>query len=204
MGAAAAAAGTWALITAGAQTILSWGFAGGLDPALRPGAVLLPSEILDTVGARVTVSSSWRRWLVEHIAPRHGISSGALLTSPQSVGTVAAKAQLFKATRAVAVDMESFISAQIAQQRSMPFVAVRVVLDAAQDELPAAIIRTADQYGELQVARLLTELLRTPADLPALLRLAVRFRRADRTLAALAGLHLQPGAGSAAARGGRT
>ncbi|MBV9758454.1 MAG: hypothetical protein JO047_15510, partial [Alphaproteobacteria bacterium] len=34
------------LIDAGVRALLSFGLAGGLDPALRPGALLIPREVL--------------------------------------------------------------------------------------------------------------------------------------------------------------
>lgn len=191
MGPAAAAAGTHALIAAGAHAILGWGFAGGLDPQLKCGAVLLPAEILNTVGARIAVSEAWRGALQSALAPRHRHLSSALLTSPTAIATAAEKARLFATSRAAAVDMESFITAQIAQQHALPFVCLRVIIDTAEDELPAAIRQAADQYGELRLGRLLLTLARTPRQLGAVARLGRRFRTADRVLASLARLDVQ-------------
>ena len=42
--------GARSLIEAGATALASWGMAGGLDPALSAGAILLPSEVLGPDG----------------------------------------------------------------------------------------------------------------------------------------------------------
>ena len=191
MGPTAAAAGTRALIAAGARAILGWGFAGGLDPQLKCGSVLLPAEVLNTVGARIAVSEDWRSVLHKALGPRQRHSDSALLTSPTAIGTAAEKARLFTSSAAAAVDMESYIIAQIAQQHALPFVCLRVLIDTAEDELPAAIRQAADQYGDLRLGRLLLTLARAPMQLGAVARLGRRFRIADRVLAGLAMLDLQ-------------
>jgi adenosylhomocysteine nucleosidase len=191
MGPTAAAAGTRALIAAGARAILGWGFAGGLDPQLRCGAVLLPAEVLNTVGARIAVSEPWRDGVKKALGAEHPPIAGALLTSPTAIATSAEKARLFATSSAGAVDMESFIVAQNAQQHALPFVCLRVIIDTAADELPAAIRRAADQHGELRRGRLLLTLARSPMQLGAVARLGRRFRKADRVLASLARLDLR-------------
>jgi hypothetical protein len=82
--------------------------------------------------------------------------------------------------------MESLAIAEIAQTHGLPFIAVRVIVDSAGDSLPRAVTAAADSEGHLQVWRLMGELLRTPADLGPLLRLAQRYRAANRSLAAVA------------------
>jgi adenosylhomocysteine nucleosidase len=43
---AGAERGAGALIAAGATYLVSFGYAGGLDPALMPGTLLLPDKVL--------------------------------------------------------------------------------------------------------------------------------------------------------------
>jgi adenosylhomocysteine nucleosidase len=50
MGGAAASAGAGALTRAGAKALASWGMAGGLDPSLQAGTILLPDEIVGANG----------------------------------------------------------------------------------------------------------------------------------------------------------
>jgi hypothetical protein len=77
---------------------------------------------------------------------------------------------------------------------------VRVIVDAAGDLLPAAVM-AASRGGEVRLVRLLGELVLAPRDLAPLLRLAARYRAASRTLGAVAsmGWRLPPGAEAASA-----
>jgi adenosylhomocysteine nucleosidase len=196
MGRAAAAQSARALIGAGATALVSWGMAGGLDPALSAGTIFLPSEVISLDGAAVVTARQWRERLGAAIAAcrpatrdslTHGLlTQGRLLTSPKAVGSLADKATLFNGMRAMAVDMESFAVAEVALANQLPFIAVRVIVDSAADVLPRAVTAAADGEGHLQMWRLMGALARAPADLAPLIRLARRYRAANRSLAAVA------------------
>ena len=68
MGGELAAAGAHRLAEAGVSALLSFGLAGGLDPALDAGRVVLPSEVISREGARRPTCSEWRRRLNRAIA----------------------------------------------------------------------------------------------------------------------------------------
>lgn len=190
MGAAAAALSARALIDAGASALASFGFAGGLDPALKAGTIFLPALVVEAEGADgdgIETAPIWRQRLAAALLSHHPVVGGRLLYSPHVVATVAQKAALFQARGAAAVDMESLAVAQAARERRLPFLAVRVIIDGAADALPAAIMDAADVAGHVQPWRLLAGLARSPADLAALIRLARRYRAASRSLAVVAG-----------------
>jgi adenosylhomocysteine nucleosidase len=84
------------------------------------------------------------------------------------------------------VDMESLAVAQVARVHGLPFIAIRVIVDSAADNLPRAVAAAADQSGQLSIWRLLGALARTPADLAPLMRLGSRYRAASRSLNAVA------------------
>jgi len=90
------------------------------------------------------------------------------------------------------VDMESLAIAQVAAAHRLPFVAVRVIVDTAADELPRAVV-TASQEGHVRIWRLLGAMALAPAELGALVRLAGRYRMATRRLAAVARVALPAG-----------
>jgi len=169
----------------GAGALLSWGLAGGLDPSLVAGDLVLPCAVRSPPGARFAVSPEWHARLAAALCSGLRVSQGDLLTNLVAIDSSAVKAQTFRATNAVAVDMESFAIAEVAATRRLPFAAVRVIVDTAADTLPRAVA-AASQSGRVDIARLLWELLRAPADLGALLRLAARYRAAMRALTAAA------------------
>jgi adenosylhomocysteine nucleosidase len=186
MGAESAARGARALVAAGARALASFGLAGGLDPALAAGDIFLPSEVTAETGPAIATADHWRARLVEALAAHRPRSQGRLLSSAGAIGSVEQKADCFRRTGAAAVDMESLAIAQVAAADQLPFVAVRVIVDAAGDALPRAVTAAADGAGHLRIWRLMGALARSPADLPPLLRLARRYRAASRSLSAVA------------------
>jgi adenosylhomocysteine nucleosidase len=186
MGSSAAALGARALINAGATSLTSFGMAGGLDPALAAGAIFLPSEVSAPHGTAIATARPWRERLAAALAVHSPRAEGLLLSSERAVATVAHKAELFRATGAAAVDMESLAVAQVALSSTLPFIAVRVIVDAAADVLPRAVAAAADGAGPLRLWHLIGTLARSPGDLAPLLRLARRYRAASRSLSVVA------------------
>jgi adenosylhomocysteine nucleosidase len=185
MGGAGAAMAARSLIGAGAAGLMSFGLAGGLDPSLRAGCLVLPNEIISRGGARFLTADGWRERLHLAIAEQVPVVAGKLLTNPSPIGAIAEKASTFRETGAVAVDMESLAIAEVAAANSLPFVAVRVIVDTAVDVLPRAVV-AAGGGGRLNVPRLIGGLAAAPQDVFALIRLAQRHRAATRSLAAAA------------------
>ena len=186
IGESAAAAAARRLVLAGATALASFGMAGGLDPTLICGAVLLPEEVAAGSPAAVwATSGEWRQRLRAALPASCFVCGGKLLTSGQPVGRADAKAAAWRDTRAAAVDMESAAIAQVARQARLPFIAVRVIVDTASDELPAAVI-AASGGGQLRMRTLLAGLLRAPGEVGPLIRLSARYRIARRVLAIVA------------------
>ena len=185
IGEAAAAATARRLALAGATALVSFGMAGGLDPALICGAVLLPEEVVARNGAVVSATSTEWRLRLRTALPGSCIACGGrLLTSERPVASPEAKAAAWRESRAAAVDMESAAIAEVARQAGLPFIALRVIVDTASDQLPAAVI-AASSGGQLRLGRLLAALVRAPGDIGGLIRLSARYRIAMRVLAAV-------------------
>ena len=135
-------------------------------------------------------STDWRQQLHAAVAQQRRPAAGALLTSLQPIGSVADKAWVFRETGAVAVDMESLGIAEVAAAHSLPFVAVRVIVDTAMDVLPRTVMAASRPPqlgdGQLSMRRLIGGLALAPMELVALIRLAQRYRVAMRSLSAVA------------------
>jgi adenosylhomocysteine nucleosidase len=195
MGRGAALSAAQRLIEAGATALVSWGMAGGLDPRLVAGAVCLPCEVIDADGTRYRTTRPWRDALAAALASMGAVAGGPLLTSERPIDSLAGKATAYRETGAVAVDMESAAVARAAAVQRLPFIAVRAIVDTAQDAVPRAIT-AATLTGQVRIAPLMKALVRSPADIAPLLRLARRYRAAMRSLSAVAGLEqLAPPAG---------
>ena len=188
IGRAAAAAAAQALVDSGVSALMSFGMAGGLDPALQPGSVVIPREVLAGDGARYAACRSWRERVAAAVSSLCAVTEGDILTSAQAIDTPAEKAAALRSTGAVAVDMESAAVAEVAAKHNLPFIAVRVIVDTAADRLPRAVV-AASRAGRVRGGRLLGGLILAPREIAALLRLARRHRMAMRSLRAI-GAHL--------------
>ena len=188
IGGAAAAAAAQALVDSGVSALMTFGMAGGLDPALKPGCVVIPCELLSTHGARYAACRSWRERVAAAVSPLCAVTEGNLLTSAQAIDTPAEKAAALRSTGAAAVDMESAAVADVAARHNLPFIAVRVIVDTAADFLPRAVV-AASRAGRVRFGRLIGGLILRPREIAALLRLAQRYRIAMRSLRAI-GAHL--------------
>ncbi len=160
------------LIACGAEGLVSFGLAGGLDPALMPGTIVIPRAVLVDE--------------VRHAAAALvGASTHDLMVQTDAVlATVADKAAAFAATGAAAVDLESGAVAQAAAAHGLPFAVLRAVCDPAERDLPPAALVALDDAGAIGLLRVLASLARHPVQLPALLRLAGDAAKARRALVA--------------------
>ena len=181
MGPEAAARAARALLAAGARTLLSFGLAGALDPRLTAGTVLVAETVMDGAGAVHETCAPWRERLAR-VAAARGVAGGALLSLAQPLLSAGEKAQARARTGACAVDMESFAIGSVAARQGVAFAVARVVIDTAADAVPRSVTAATGPRGEVNYARLLLGLLGAPQDLPALLRLARRYRAAMQSL----------------------
>ncbi|WP_454737477.1 phosphorylase [Cupriavidus necator] len=148
--------------------IVSFGVAGGLDPALAPGDIVIADRVCAD-GERYDADVSWTRAM--HAAIAHA-RVGTIAGADQPVLAVADKRALRQAFGALCVDMESHLAARMAAACRLPFAACRVVIDPAGRAVPAAAAAGMGAGGKTDVAAVLGGLLRAPWELPALLRLA--------------------------------
>lgn len=167
------------LLDAGATALLSFGLAGGLDPALRPGDQVIASAVV-TDPVRYHADEAWTRALLAALPGSvHGDISGA----DAPVADAADKLALHRAHRTVAVDTESHIAAAVAARRGIPFAVVRVVLDPAHRCLPPAALVPLRHDGSADVRAVFGSVRKVPAQVPNLLRIVADASLAWSTLA---------------------
>jgi hopanoid-associated phosphorylase len=157
----------------GAVAVLSFGIAGGLDPALAPGDLVVATRVRGPRGAW-QADLGWAAALARATGARLGVVAGATAV----VADPAAKRALRLATGALAVDLESEAAAAFAAARGLPFVALRAIADTAEETVPAAAAVGLTRDGRPAPGRVMLALLRRPGDLPALLQVARRARTA--------------------------
>jgi adenosylhomocysteine nucleosidase len=165
------------LVARGATALVSFGLAGGLDPALAPGTLVIPAQVLE--GGQAYAADPALAARFGGLMPLRALSTDAVLATPE------AKREARAATGAAIVDLESGAVARVAARHALPFLVLRAVCDPAHRALPPLALTALDANGRIAPARVLASLLRTPGQIPALLALARDAARARATLARL-------------------
>lgn len=155
------------------DAVVSFGLAGGLDPILAVGDVVIASEVWTEKRVYPTspdLTGSWRRRIHRGTLPF--ASAGSIAGVDRPLATPAGKASLHQRSGSVAVDMESHIAAAYASRHNLPFGALRVISDGANRTIPAAAIAAMRDDGGVDIPAALRSLIRQPAQLPALVATA--------------------------------
>jgi adenosylhomocysteine nucleosidase len=169
-----AEAATQRLIGRGVCALVSFGLAGGLDPDLRPGALIVPSQIVID-DQRYSTDPNLSRLL-------GGETPHSLLGTTTIIATAAAKQALHRSTQAAAVDIESVAVARACAAHAVPFAVLRAICDPAERALPPAALAALDATGAIAIGRVLASIITYPSQVPALLALASDAAAARRAL----------------------
>jgi len=144
-----------AFATGRPEVVLTCGFAGGLNPELATGTVVFSAD--GESGLSPALLSAGARPVKFHCSDR-------------VAATAEEKKVLRQSTGADAVEMESGIIRTLCREQKIPGATVRVISDAANEELPLDFNRLLDAEQNLSYGRLLLMLLASPGKMGALLR----------------------------------
>jgi adenosylhomocysteine nucleosidase len=150
--------------------VFSAGFCGGLHPKLQRHDILVADRVADVEGRQIAVDP--QRIASAGLAAGAGVHVGRLLTVDKVVRRPSDKKALGEAHNALGVDLESLAVADACRQRLIPFLAIRVVSDAVDDELPREVERLARQKSRAaQFGAALGAILDRPGALKQMLKL---------------------------------
>jgi hopanoid-associated phosphorylase len=172
--------------------IISVGLGGALSPSLTVGDWVVAERVIDAATTWET-DTAWTAHIASALAP--AARRGAIVGSDAMVASANAKAALYAATGALAVDMESHVAARVAAAHGLPLAALRVMSDAADRTLPKAALAGMKPNGGMDLPGVLWALTKAPGQLPALIRTGREAETAFRALALLGGDHLLCGPG---------
>jgi adenosylhomocysteine nucleosidase len=152
------------LIRSGAEALISFGLAAGLDRAVRPGAIVVAESVI----------SHDHRWLTDpSLNARLGGGTGhvclgldGIVASPDD------KYRLGHETGAAIGDIESAAVAAAATAAKRPFAVLRAVCDPVERALPAAALIALDSSGRIAALRLARSVISRPGQIGALISLA--------------------------------
>jgi adenosylhomocysteine nucleosidase len=148
--------------------VVTAGFAGGLNPKLSFGTVVFEADSETGLANRLQASGAVP--VRFHCAERVAV-------------TAAEKAGLWQSTKADAVEMESSVIRTICREQGIPSATVRVISDAANEDLPLDFnaLMTADD--RINYARLAWTVALSPWKIRSLIRFQNRTMTAARKLA---------------------
>jgi adenosylhomocysteine nucleosidase len=150
--------------------VIMAGLAGGLDPSLQVGDVVIDD-------------------CPPGLVPEFSHRTGHIHSSEAVIATPAQKAALFAQTRALAVDMETATARSAAGRLGIPFLAIRAISDASDDVLDPAVLKLVDAFGRPRPIAIAATLARRPGLAAYLRRLGASSRLAADNLGfAVAGI----------------
>ena len=144
------------------QTVLSCGFAGGLNPDLPRGTVLFAGENDFPHAKRLKES---------------GAEPGSFYNVDRVLITTAEKESVRKTTGADAVEMESDTIWQVCEKAAIPCATVRVISDAANETLPLDFNQLFSSENTISHAALAKTLINSPNRIPGLIRFQRRITK---------------------------
>jgi len=153
--------------------VFTCGFAGGLHPDGRSGEV-----IFEIAGPDAALNAALRAKLLAA-----GAKPGTFFCADRIAITAAEKRRLRAETGADAVEMESAAIHAVCRERGLPCATVRVISDAADEDLPLDFNALFKPDQSLRWGRLLLTLARSPGKIGALPALQKQPRRAAQRLA---------------------
>ena len=154
------------------------GFAGSLKSDHRVGDVLV-ARAVQQIGTSKTLECS--RSLYTAAFLDQAVAAKMFLTTQEVVTTAEEKQRL--SPFGDAVDMESFAILSVAKQKNLPAVAIRVVSDRFDEDMPVDIGTTVDEKGRVTMGGICRYIAYHPLQLPALIRLGRKSRTAAEALA---------------------
>jgi adenosylhomocysteine nucleosidase len=154
------------------------GFAGALKASVNLGDVVVARKAQHdgNGGTVVCARNLWTRAFGDGAKPIE-----SLLTTDHVVSTAAEKARL--APFAEAVDMETFWILSVARTEEVPAIAIRVISDSFDRDLPVDIDTMVDEAGNVRVGGVVRYVAKHPLVLPALVRLGRESKTAADALA---------------------
>jgi nucleoside phosphorylase len=149
------------------KLVLTCGFAGGLNPELKPGEVVFEAPD-ENLRAKLLAAAA---------------KPGKIFCADRIATTVAEKKKLRDETGADAVEMESAAIHAACRERGIPCATVRVISDTANEDLPLDFNALSKPDKNLDFGKLFLTIARSPGKIGALMRLRKQTKFAAENLA---------------------
>jgi hopanoid-associated phosphorylase len=151
--------------------VISFGIAGGLNPALIPGHVIAADAVVSQVHRWPTNPDITDAMVAELQAAGLSVLRASIVGVDEALLDPQAKAISRQRTGGAIVDMESHIAAEYAAERKLPFAALRVVCDPSERSLPPLVNQALTPEGKVDYKGVFSSLMRQPGQVSDLFRL---------------------------------
>jgi adenosylhomocysteine nucleosidase len=155
------------------ETVVSTGFCGALDPALRESQIV--------VATRVTSLATGESFECAEISANGEFVAGPVASQDRVANDSVEKTRLFDGG-SVAIEMEAAGVAARAKRAGLPFCCIKVVSDRADESFPFDLNRMRSPEGRIARGKIGVHALTHPKAISSLLRLKRRSESAARIL----------------------
>ena len=154
------------------ERVITAGFAGGLNPAIKCGAIVYEQDFEAGLGP-----------LLEEL----GAISGKFYCHRRVATSIAEKRELWNSTGADAVEMESSVIRTICREQHIPSATIRVISDDASQDLPLDFNALMTSDARINYLKLMWAVLSRPHRIPRL----IEFQRQTVAAAQVLGVTLK-------------
>lgn len=193
-----ARAGAEQLLAAGVAGLVSFGFAIGLAPILRPGDVVVADHVVLPIGGTVATTASWRAGLVQQLSSTTlSVRVARVAGNDDPPLSISAKRQAFQNTFAAVLDTESHAVAEVAAAAGLPLLVVRAVAEPAEVSRPPIAFAAIGADGRTRSLAVIGHLAMRPWEIAAAWRFSKNNRIALEALRQVAAVGPAPFASEA-------
>ncbi len=157
------------------DVIISFGFAGSINPKVLNGKVIIPQKIIDKFGKQKNVSKEYSEFFKKRIIGK--VYEQNLMTLDKVEYDLNNKKYLKR--KISFVDMESSYVQQEAIKKKIPFITLRVIFDDLNFSIPRFLEKCIDKNGNLIFFKLLVNLILKPNRILKLIELSKKYNKAS-------------------------
>ena len=171
----------------GCNGLISFGYAGSLNPTYRSGALAIGHSVSNGYQT-IDIDSDWLNKLTKKLRYEnlHTVHMTSFLSSSTPLNDKLQKVSNSQNGKWDAVEMESYAIAEVAAKYGIPVLIIRAILDELDTAIPKGAINIIDAKGQQNKVATFYELVKKPLDLRKYLVLAAAKSKADKTLSSVA------------------
>ena len=142
--------------------IVSFGFAGSVDPNLNNGHVIIPKNLVTYNNKQKLKLSQKYRLIIKKRLNMNYLNEDDLTSVDEIINDNKIKTRLSNKFNVSSIDMESEAINNISREFQTPFIILRVIFDDTKFSIPEFIKKNTDHKGNLKYTKVLVDLVKEP------------------------------------------